>query len=94
MTDEDGVLVDIGKVKISFRGLPINRMTQSLWIDFEPFLEVGPALQMEPMIYLGQIIRTKLDQVILSGGIWQVPPGLWLLKNEVGGWTIMKPEDY
>ena len=38
--------------------------------------------------------RGKLRYAIFKGDIWQIPPGLWLIENEVGGWTLMRPEDY
>ena len=91
---DDGLLVDISKTGVVFHGLPINRITGALWADFEPFLEVGFALGMSEIAYISQMLRTKLNHAQLKGGIWQVPPGLWLMENEVGGWTLMKPEDY
>jgi hypothetical protein len=28
------------------------------------------------------------------GDIYRIPPNLWLVQNEVGGWTAMYPEGY
>lgn len=28
------------------------------------------------------------------GDIYRITPKLWLVRNEVGGWTAMHPEDY
>ena len=39
-------------------------------------------------------LHAKLRYAIFKGDTWQVPPGLWLIENEVGGWTLMLPEDY
>jgi len=39
-------------------------------------------------------MRTKLRLASYEGGIWKLPPGLWLIENEVHGWTVMKPEEY
>ena len=78
---EDGVLVNIEKASISFRGKLVNRMSSALWTDFEPFLEVGPTLGMSGISYIGRILKTKLSNAVLKGGIWQIPPGLWLLEN-------------
>lgn len=91
---EDGVLVDISQARVSFRGLPVNRMTRALWEEFKPFLTVADALSLSEIAYLGKVLRTKLSLASYKGDIWQVPPGLWLIENELGGWTIMKPEDY
>ncbi len=40
------------------------------------------------------MLKTKLLHAYDKGGIWQVPPGLWLMENELNGWTIMRPKDY
>jgi len=82
----DGMLVDISPLGLRFRARPVNRMTRGLWADLEPFVnEVNT---------LDSILRTKLRYANFKGDIWQVPPGLWLIENEVGGWTLMRPEDY
>ena len=91
---EDGVLVDITQAHVSFRGLPVNRMTRALWEEFQPFLKVAEAMSLTEIAYLGKVLRTKLSLAYYKGDIWQVPPGLWLIENELGGWTIMRPEDY
>jgi hypothetical protein len=39
-------------------------------------------------------METKLKLARFSGGIWTLPPKLWLIENEVGGWTAMRPQDY
>ena len=88
-TDEqalaDGVLVDISGLGVCFRGRPVNRMTGGLWAAIEPFVGEVAALD--------SILRAKLRYAGVQGGIWHVPPGLWLIENEVGGWTFMRPED-
>lgn len=83
---EDGLLVDISSLKVSFRGKQINRMTRHLWDKLE-----GSYAELTD---LADILKTKCSMAGLKGGIWQVPPGLWLIENEVNGWTIMFPEDY
>ena len=82
----DGVLVDIGPLAVHFHGRPVNRMTGGLWGDFKPFALDGAAL--------ARTLRVKLRYAFFRGDIWQVPPGLWLIENEIGGWTLMRPEDY
>ena len=89
---EDGVLVDISELRVSFRGMPINRMTQALWSDFEPFFE-GEDGKVD-LKALASTLRTKCSMASNTGGIWTLPPKLWLLENEVGGWTMLYPEDY
>ena len=81
---DDGVIVDISAFGLSFRELPINRITSNLLHD------LGLADQSQ----LPLLITGKLPSAHLSGGIWTLPPRLWLIDNELGGWTLMLPEDY
>jgi hypothetical protein len=91
----DGAIVDISALGIHFRGRPLNRMTGGLWDDFRPFVEAwSPAHYGNYNSTLRSMLKTKLLRVYHKGGIWQVPPGLWLMENELNGWTIMRPEDY
>jgi len=50
---------------------------------------------------LASILRTKCSFAAGDpgntgeiGDIYRIPPKLWLVRNEVGGWTAMFPEDY
>jgi len=95
---EDGVLVDLTQfTKLRFHRLPINRMTRHL---FEAF---GPELDNEEErkrfgYYLRWVFRVKFGFAQPSpegvGDIWWLPPNIWLVLNDVGGWTAMYPEDY
>jgi hypothetical protein len=95
---EDGAIVDISDLGLELRGMPINRMTRGLWDDLQPFITFKssfPGIQgPTPMEELKKIMRTKLRLAWYEGGIWQLPPRLWLIENEVNGWTVMKPEEY
>ena len=82
----DGMLVDLSPFGLHFRGRLVNRITGGLWADLQPFA-AGPR-------DLARTLRTKLRYAYYKGDIWQVPPGLWLIANEIGGWTLMRPEDY
>ena len=99
---EDGVLVDITATRVQYQGVPINRMPRTLWEDFQPFLAPylvdGKTTEAQA---LGNILKTKLAYAKGDpgntgevGDIVTVPPRLWLVRNEVGGWTVMYPEDY
>jgi len=83
---EDGVLVDISALNVSFRGMPINRMTGHLWADFQQLGLDNDAI--------ARAIKTKCEMASCGGGIWTLPPKLWLIENEVNGWTMMLPSDY
>jgi hypothetical protein len=100
---DDGVLVDLAPFsRVSFRGLPVNRMTRHLFDDLKPFFDSdaeGDAKEFG--IALASTLRTKCSFATGDpgnsgeiGDIYRIPPKLWLVRNEVGGWTAMYPEDY
>jgi len=100
---EDGFIVDLSRLgQITFHGFPVNRMTRHLFDDLKPFAEaVAPALDGHFGEALASILRTKCLVARPSegntgevGDIWRIPPDLWLVRNEVGGWTAMYPSDY
>jgi hypothetical protein len=98
---DDGTLVDVGE-RVGFRGFPINRMTQHLFDDLAPCAEAeAPLFDGNVNRALASILEKKCgwaqgdpgntDEV---GDIYTIPPKLWLVRNEVDGWTAMYPEDY
>ena len=98
---EDGFLAEL-HTGVMFQGLPINRMTGRLFDDLRPFVEVEAALfDGDFDRALASILRTKCSFASGDpgntgeiGDIHRIPPNLWLVRNEVGGWTAMFPEDY
>ena len=98
---DDGLLVEL-PTGIVFRGLPINRMTRHLFDELLPFAEAEATLfdgDLDRALAL--ILRTKCTFASGDpgntgeiGDIHRIPPNLWLVRNEVGGWTTMFPEDY
>ena len=98
---EDGVLVEL-HMPARFQGFPINRMTRRLFDDLEPFVEA------EASLFDGDLSRALASILAAKcafsqgdpgntgeiGDICTIPPRLWLVRNEVGGWTAMYPEDY
>lgn len=101
---DDGVLVDISALKVRFRGLQVNRMTRTLWEEFQPFLidhkdsEKLLGIKMpSKMEQLASILRTKLKLAKNTGDddyLFILPINIWLVKNEVAGYSVIKPEDY
>jgi hypothetical protein len=81
----DGVLVDTASLGITFRRRVVNRATHAV-LD----LLMGDKDECD----LAGFLADALPSAKLEGGVWQVPPGLWLEENEVGGWTLMRPEDH
>ena len=93
----DGVLVDISSWGLRFRGRPVNRMTRTVWSELEPFVqvEVDAGRYADVAAALRHMVSTKLRFADEQGGdIVKVPPSYWLMENELGGWTLMRPEDY
>ncbi len=98
---DDGFLVEL-QVRASFRGLPVNRMTRHLFDDLTPFVDAeAPLFNGDLNQALASILRTKCSfaqgdpgNTGEIGDIYSIPPKLWLVRNEVGGWTAMYPEDY
>jgi len=77
-------------------------MTQHLFDDLTQFVE-AEATFLNGDFYraLASILRTKCSFATGDAGntgeigdIYRIPPKLWLVRNEVGGWTAMYPEDY
>ena len=77
-----GKVVDVSQLGVSFKGMAINRMTQNLWSDFEPFFKTDEGMNLEA---LADTMRTKCSMAKYQGGIWVLPPKLWLIENEVCG---------
>jgi hypothetical protein len=98
---EDGTLGELHAGAI-FRGLPINRITSHLLEDLRPFVEAEAAFSAGNFDRaLASILRTKCSFASGDpgnsgeiGDIYRIPPKLWLVRNEVGGWTAMYPEDH
>ncbi len=98
---EDGFLVEL-HTGVGFRGFPINRVTRHLFDDLLPFVEAEAPLSGSDLDrLLASILRTKCSFASGDpgntgeiGDIYRIPPSLWLVRNEVGGWTAMFPEDY
>jgi hypothetical protein len=93
----DGVLVDISAWNLGFRGRAVNRMTRTVWNELEPFAQVhvDAGLYRDVAASMKHMVATKLEHSGEGDGdVVKVPPGYWLLENELGGWTLMRPEDY
>src|SRR5712691_7683219 len=59
---------------------------------FRPFVEAGsPAHHGNYNATLRSMLKTKLLRAYHKGGILQVPPGLWLMQNDLNSWIIMRP---
>ena len=99
---EDGILVDLTQfMDVRFHARPINRMTRHLFDDFKSMLDNAEGDAKKFGYRLKWIFRTKMSfaeespgNAGIAGDIVTIPPNLWLVRNEVGGWTAMYPEDY
>lgn len=92
----DGVLIDVTDLGIHFGSRPVNRFTRAVWFDWrDEFQTVGQTLPKNALHHhLRAKLRAALPSAVFKGDIWTLPERLWLIENEVEGWTLMKPEDY
>ena len=99
---EDGTLADLTQfMEVRFHGRRINRMTGHLFEQFRPLLDDEEGDAKKFGLRLKWIFRTKMTFAQESfgnagvvGDVVTIPPILWLVLNETGGWTTMYPEDY
>jgi hypothetical protein len=99
---EDGTLVDLTQfTRVSFLGIPINRMTRPLFEAFKSFHDDADENPKKFGACLGSTLRFKLKFAQAHpgncgeiGDKFTIPPNLWLVLNEVGGWTAMYPDEY
>ena len=100
---EDGFLVSLqGVMAVAFHGIPINRMTRHLFDALHPAVEsAASGFDGGLGLAFASILRTKCSfaqgdpgNTGEIGDIYRIPPKLWLVRNEVDGWTAMYPEDY
>ena len=89
----DGVLADISSFNIFLDGKPVNRITGYLYDEL--MRSVCHDTQK-----LRSVLKTKLSLAAMpkddpqDGYFYLVPLNLWAVRNEVGGYTLMFPEDY
>jgi len=90
---EDGVLADITSFRLSLNEKPVNRITGHL---YDELMKYATHNRKE----LRSILKTKLGLAAMpkddpqDGYFYLVPPNLWVVLNEVEGYTMMFPEDY
>ena len=105
----DGTLVDISSLNLSFESKPINRMTANLFWSLRPSYPMNDEQLAElfaecddededplnfDMQAFARDIMAKLIEVSGEGRLRTLPPDMWLVENEVKGWTLMYPADY
>jgi hypothetical protein len=108
MALDDGLLVDISSLGLSFESKPINRITAALFWQERPNYPLNDEQlaehladggdDEEPINFdleaFGKAIAGKLTQAGGSDYLRTLPEGIWLVENEVNGWTLMLPSDY
>jgi hypothetical protein len=92
----DGTLMDVSDLGVQFQGRPLNRLTRAVWFDWrDEFQPVGQTLPKNALYHhLRAKLQTALPSAVYQGGRWTLPERLWLIENEVAGWTLMKPSEY
>jgi hypothetical protein len=108
MALDDGVLVDISSLGLAFESKPINRITAALfWQEQKkyPLNEAQLIEQLadcdddqEPISFdleaFGEVIAGQLATAGGSDRLRTLPGDIWLVENEVNGWSLMLPSDY
>ena len=89
----DGVLVDISSLNLTFESKPVNRITVTLFITMEQQYPTadGSAIDFEAF---GRAMAAKLQTATGEGRLRTILPDVWLVENEIDGWTLMLPSDY
>lgn len=89
-------LVDASVLSLDFQERRINRITRRLWDEWEPLAWAGGDDNPNPLTWLRDAIKEKLrfargesGNSGEGGDLYVLPPNLWLVRNETGGWTLM-----
>ena len=105
----DGTLVDITSLNLSFESKPINRMTGNLFWSKRPDYPMNDEQLAElfkecessdddPVNFDLKVFARDLAEALKQAKgedrLRTLPPDMWLVENEVQGWTLMYPSDY
>jgi hypothetical protein len=106
MAVSDGALVDLAAlgVKAEYRGLMINRMTSHLFHQLRN-MSAGMHETLEEQVLAAELEATLKTKSLFAhdsegdGVIITLPGGsptdpIWLVRNEIGGYTAMFASDY
>lgn len=90
---DDGTLIDLTNTGLkTLQNQPINRITSAAFAELNDIAaqhQKGPVEYLTDWLPLALIIaRHDQDWLILANG------KLWLIPNEVDGYTLMLPSDY
>ena len=101
----DGTLVDVSSLKVEIKGIPVTRMTTTIFARMDV---AGKEVQKEcaeakaPFVLAvawRNWIVSQIKQAMIKGEILQVPRtptsgAIWIMENEGGGFTFLSPHDY
>lgn len=97
----DGVLVDICSLGLAFEGKPINRITGNLFWQEQPkypIADFDQSAEAEAINFdleaFGKVIAAQLPTSGGSDYLRMLPGEVWLVENEVNGWTLILSSDY
>ena len=97
----DGVLVDISSLGLAFESKSINRTTGNLFWQMQPDYPIAGFNQDDDreainfdLEAFARAISAKLEMAKGHDYLRELPPNIWLVENEVNGWTLMSPSDY
>ncbi|MDQ4119843.1 MAG: hypothetical protein M3209_00065 [Acidobacteriota bacterium] len=94
---EDGYLIDVSALSIEFNGKTINRLTcgASAALQFETMNENERKIRLKSIAFYSWLDGSGVD----AWGIYEndcLADGgkLWLIPNEVNGYSLMQPSEY
>lgn len=103
---QDGILVDASRLYMSFHDIPINRITCNLLRVLPKHFKKKEEPDWDTIsVHLGVVLASAIDSaeegeekgtffILPADHTFYEKEDLWLLRNEVGGWTLMLPMDY
>ena len=94
---DDGFLTDVSALFVGFNGKLVNRLTSeaSAALNFERFSEDEQRETLEQIVSFSRFDGEGADawgicnSALIAGG-----EKLWLIPNEVNGYTLMLPDEY
>ena len=96
---EDGVLVDLADWGMFLNEKVVSRISINLWEELKESIKDKSGDEKKQLIALRGIILEKIRQAKITpdnpdGYMFILPNNIWAVANEIGGYTLMLPQDY
>ena len=90
---DDGILIDISRFRLSLNRMAVNRITDNLFRNLAKGSSYD-AQRFRNILIEKLSLASVPDDAPKDGYMFLVPFNLWAIRNKVGGYTLMYPEDY